>query len=161
MLNSELAALKWIALVSTAHYKCSMAVREHLGDYQLMCRPPVALAWRLVPRLPPPTGSPIYFRWEEGALAWGRPLLQRAPCFFSLLQSDICSLLQGAPRSCTRSPLQIIIDFLGSLQTGHRRRGLVVSRSYIYRPRFSLLLFDMKMLTWPRSMIQAVNNVGR
>ena len=42
MLNSELAALKWIALVSTAHRKCSIAVREHLGDYQLMCHAHVA-----------------------------------------------------------------------------------------------------------------------
>ena len=43
MLNSELAALKWIALVTMTHSKCSIAVREHLGDYQLMCHPPVAL----------------------------------------------------------------------------------------------------------------------
>ena len=43
MLNSEVAALKWIALVSTAHSKCSIAVREHLGDYQLICHAPVAL----------------------------------------------------------------------------------------------------------------------
>ena len=28
MLNSKLAAWKWIALVSTAHSKCSIAVRE-------------------------------------------------------------------------------------------------------------------------------------
>ena len=43
MLNSELAASKWIALVSTAYSKCSIAVREHLGDYQLMCHAPIAL----------------------------------------------------------------------------------------------------------------------
>ena len=49
MLNSELAALKWIALVSTAHSKCSIAVREHLGDYQLMCHAPIALAAAFVP----------------------------------------------------------------------------------------------------------------
>ena len=33
----------WNALVSMAHSKCSIAVREHLGDYQLMCHTPVAL----------------------------------------------------------------------------------------------------------------------
>ena len=42
MINSEQAAVKWIALVSAAHSKCSIAVREHLGDYQLMCHAPVA-----------------------------------------------------------------------------------------------------------------------
>ena len=31
MLNSELAASKRIVLVSTAHSKCSIAVRGHLG----------------------------------------------------------------------------------------------------------------------------------
>ena len=29
--------------MSTAHSKCSIAVREHLGDYQLMCHVPVTL----------------------------------------------------------------------------------------------------------------------
>ena len=29
--------------MSTTLSKCSIAVREHLGDYQLMCHPPVAL----------------------------------------------------------------------------------------------------------------------
>ena len=29
--------------MSTAHSKCSIAVREHLRDYQLMCHTPVAL----------------------------------------------------------------------------------------------------------------------
>ena len=43
MLNSELAAWKWIAFVSMAHSKCSIAVTKHLGDYQLMCHAPVAL----------------------------------------------------------------------------------------------------------------------
>ena len=30
------SGLKWTVLVSTAHGKCYIAVREHLGDYQLM-----------------------------------------------------------------------------------------------------------------------------
>ena len=29
--------------MSTSHSKCSIAVREHLGDYQLMCHAPIAL----------------------------------------------------------------------------------------------------------------------
>ena len=43
MLNSELAASNRIALMIAAHNNFSIAVREHLGDFQLMCHASVAL----------------------------------------------------------------------------------------------------------------------
>ena len=47
MLNGELEAWKWIALVSTAHSKCSIAVREECQlktvNVSMMCHAPVAL----------------------------------------------------------------------------------------------------------------------
>ena len=45
--------------MSTAHRKCSIAVREHLGDYQLMCHAPVALdvTAASLETDPPPSGQ--------------------------------------------------------------------------------------------------------
>ena len=60
--------------------KLSSECHEFTGMYgpsplYTLFRPQAPSSYRkpnllLVPRLPPPTGSPVYFRWEEGA--WGR-----------------------------------------------------------------------------------------